>query len=290
MVATIAPGPASSGVPSGTSATLLVPTCSSGLVGLAGEQLQRDQHEQQTTGALQRRQLDVQIVQQGLPGHREHHDHAQRQQHRLGAGPDPLLGRQRAGQRQEHRDHAGRVDDHQQGHEDLAEQLEIHLPQRKATVSPEPALRWPRPRSARTPPVPSGTRPARPSCAGRGSPTTRSPPARASRPGRGSAARSAGEWSSWSASSPNRPAAASSLISSSVTTRPRLVARGCANTGTPPAARTPARHRKHQDQLWVRSTGRPASSTRRPRSVVRTSPARISAWAMCGRPTEPPAA
>ena len=89
MVATIAPGPASSGVPSGTSATLEVDLLAR-VVGLAGEQLQRDQHEQQAAGALQRGQLDVQVVEQRLAGDREDHDHAERQRHRLGAGPVPL--------------------------------------------------------------------------------------------------------------------------------------------------------------------------------------------------------
>ena len=125
MVATIAPGPASSGVPSGTSAMLEV-TCWLGVVGLAGEQFQRDQHQQQAAGGLQRGQVDVQVVEQGLPGDGEDHDDPERQRDRLPGGPVAVPGRQRAGQREEDRHHARRVDDDQQGHEDLAEQLEIH--------------------------------------------------------------------------------------------------------------------------------------------------------------------
>ena len=51
IVATIAPGPASSGVPSGTRATLTLPVCT-GSSALAGEQLQRDEEQEQPAGDL----------------------------------------------------------------------------------------------------------------------------------------------------------------------------------------------------------------------------------------------
>ena len=86
MVATIAPGPASSGVPSGTSATLTF-SVSVGLVGLAGEQLEGDEQQQQAAGALHRRQRDAQVVEDRLAEQREHGDDEERDEHRLPRQP-----------------------------------------------------------------------------------------------------------------------------------------------------------------------------------------------------------
>ena len=83
---------------------------------------------------------------------------------------------------------------------------------------------------------------------------------------------------------------ASSSISRSGTTRPRLVARGWAKTGTPPAARTARTASKTSRSAFGTKYRAPSQRDANASSVVRTRPARISACAMCGRPTEPPAA
>ena len=97
MVATIAPGPASSGVPIGTSATLEV-AWPGRVVGLAGEQLQRDQQEQDAAGPLQGGQADAEVVQDLLAADGEHHDDAAGQCDRLPGRPVALPGGQRPGQ------------------------------------------------------------------------------------------------------------------------------------------------------------------------------------------------
>ena len=96
------------------------------VVRLPGQQLQRDPYQQQPARALQRRQVDPQVPQDLLAGDREHHDHPAGQRDRLPPGPVPVPGRHRPGQSQEDRYHAGRVRDHQQGHEHLDEQLAVH--------------------------------------------------------------------------------------------------------------------------------------------------------------------
>ena len=124
MVATIAPGPASSGVPSGTSATLEVDWLlgSSALPVSSSSATSRSSSRPAPCSAGR----SMQVVQDLLAGHREDHDHARASATACTGGPAPLAGRHRPGQRQEDRHHAGRVGDHQQGHEDLAEQLHIH--------------------------------------------------------------------------------------------------------------------------------------------------------------------
>ncbi len=70
----------------------------------------------------------MQVGEEGLAGDGEDHDDAERQRDRLPGGPVTVTGRQGSGQGEEDRHHARRVDDDQQGHEDLTEELEIHVP------------------------------------------------------------------------------------------------------------------------------------------------------------------
>src|SRR5262249_39817950 len=85
------------------------------VIGLAGQQLQRDEDEQQAARALERRQIDLQVVEDLLAGHGEDDDDAQRQGDGLPGGAVALAGGQRAGQREEDRHHARRVGDDEQG-------------------------------------------------------------------------------------------------------------------------------------------------------------------------------
>ena len=124
IVATIAPGPASSGVPSGTSATLTF-AVSVGLVGLAGEQLEGDQQQEQAAGRLQRGKRDAEVVEDRLAEQREHHDDDEGDEHRLAGEPLAHRRRPAAGQAEEQRDGARRVHDHEERDEDLDEELAV---------------------------------------------------------------------------------------------------------------------------------------------------------------------
>src|SRR5450759_1622161 len=73
------------------------------ILGLPGQQVQRDEQQQQTARRLQRRERDVQIGQQLPAEQRERHDHAERHEHRLQGGARPLPRGVRRGQRQEDR-------------------------------------------------------------------------------------------------------------------------------------------------------------------------------------------
>ncbi len=93
MTAAMAPGPASSGVPSGTSATLT----SSDAFGLAAlprpvSNCSATSSKSSPARTLQGRDADVQIVQDGLAADREHADHQQADQRRLQGGAAPVLG------------------------------------------------------------------------------------------------------------------------------------------------------------------------------------------------------
>ena len=126
MVATIAPGPASSGVPSGTRATLEVRLARS------GRRSCRSAVPARPAAAAARRRP-------AAPAGRRAGSRAgsARRPRRPRSRPSAsatachaarfaVAGGHRAGQREEDRHHARRVGDHQQGHENLAEQLEIH--------------------------------------------------------------------------------------------------------------------------------------------------------------------
>ena len=66
IVATIAPGPASSGVPSGTKA-MLTPSVRTGSVSARSvSSSKRDEQQQQPAGALQRGQRHVQVAEDAL--------------------------------------------------------------------------------------------------------------------------------------------------------------------------------------------------------------------------------
>jgi hypothetical protein len=93
-----------------------------GLGLLAGQQLQGDQQEQQAARRLQRRQRDVEVVEDLLAEDGERHDDADRDQHRLPRGARPVARRHARRQAQEDRHGAQRVHDDEQGHERLAEQ------------------------------------------------------------------------------------------------------------------------------------------------------------------------
>ena len=115
-VATIAPGPRKRGAcPAGPVRRWYRPRHR--LVAPAGEQLQRDKQQEQASGALRRRQRDVQVVQDALPEEGEHEDHHQRDQHRLPRGPAYSCDARATCQRQEDRHGADRVHDREQRHE-----------------------------------------------------------------------------------------------------------------------------------------------------------------------------
>ena len=74
MVATMVPGPASSGVPERDQRDVDVLHLLR-VVGAAGQQVERDQQQEQPAGALQRRDADAEVVQDLLAEDRERADH-----------------------------------------------------------------------------------------------------------------------------------------------------------------------------------------------------------------------
>jgi hypothetical protein len=71
---------------------------------------------------------------------------------------------------------------------------------------------------------------------------------------------------------------------------PALGGAGMGNTGTPPAARRARTASKTSRSALDTKYREPGHSDANASFVVRTSPARMSAWAMCCRPTDPPVA
>jgi hypothetical protein len=110
-----------------------------GIVELAREQFQRDQQEQQSTGALQGSQADVQVVENGLTEQSKGDDHGERHGHGLPGCPSALAGTEVGRQRQEERDRAGRIHDHKERHEALDEQLPVHATPSCGTSRPAAA-------------------------------------------------------------------------------------------------------------------------------------------------------
>jgi hypothetical protein len=109
------------------------------LVVPAGQQVERDQQQQQATSGLQRRQRDVQVVQDPLAEDREQHDDETRHEHRLPRCPGALRAGHRRRQRQEDRHRAGRVHDDEQGHERLAQQTQVDdITHGRTTAAPLP--------------------------------------------------------------------------------------------------------------------------------------------------------
>jgi hypothetical protein len=129
MVATMAPGPASSGVPSGNERHVRhLPFGLGRLLGRAGQQLQRDQEQQQPARTLQRRQLDAEVGQDQLAEKREDHDYAECDQSRLPSQLVTFLRCTPAGQAYEDGHSSRRVNDDEQGDEDLPEELHAEEP------------------------------------------------------------------------------------------------------------------------------------------------------------------
>ncbi len=96
-----------------------------------GEQLERDDEQQQPAGALQRRDADAEEVEDLLPDDGEQADDEQRDEHRLTGEPRAGAVGAAAGEAEEQRDAAQRVHDHEQRDEDGAEQRRVE-PARRA--------------------------------------------------------------------------------------------------------------------------------------------------------------
>ena len=213
------PGPASSGVPSGTSATL-----TSGLDGSSARPVSSSSATSRSSrppGDLHRRQRDAEVVEDPLAEQRERRDDDERDEDRL-AGElacasrwlRPLV-RPR---------NSGIVPGGSMMTNSVTKTSTASLTS-PALMPVRPAARL-REHAPRTPPGRWCTRRAGSSCRCRGSRSRRS------RAGRGGAAsarsrsRASGGLSRWSTSSPASPAAAISSITSSSTVRPRSVAPG----------------------------------------------------------------
>ena len=152
IVATIAPGPASSGVPSGTRATF-VPTAAVGSCSLPVSSSSATSRSSRPPAHCSGGQRDVQVAEDLLAEEREHRDHAERHRDRL---PGRLAGgarRAAGGQGQEDRDGADRVHDHEEGHEDLGQQHAVDQRAHADHLGRAPTRARPRPRGQVEQPV-----------------------------------------------------------------------------------------------------------------------------------------
>ncbi len=98
------------------------------LLGPPGEQLHRDEQEQQPAGCLERGHGDVQEGENRLPEHRERQDHAQRHEGRVPGGAGPLPGGHRRSQGQEDRHRPRRIHDHEERQEGRGQERHVDEP------------------------------------------------------------------------------------------------------------------------------------------------------------------
>ena len=102
------------------------------ILALAHQQFEGDQQQQQPAGNLHRRDGDGQVVEDLASEQREHRDHPERNGRSTIARAAALLGVQGIGEPEEHRQQAGRIDDHEQrdggGQEELRVEELAHRP------------------------------------------------------------------------------------------------------------------------------------------------------------------
>src|ERR1700731_3171283 len=145
MVATIAPGPASSGVTSGTKATLARSTSASeGSPAFpVSSSSATSSRSRPPAPPFQGGQADPQVVQDRPAEQRERHDHAEGHDGGLPGQPVPVVPGPAAGQPEEDRHRARRVDDHEQRDEDFPEELHDRQPRyRPPALSHADAAVW----------------------------------------------------------------------------------------------------------------------------------------------------